>query len=239
MKRPLIAHPLVELAGSLLRPVIPARLWHRYRDWRYAHVGRHAWLAREDKVDGHVDMYWKSIDHPNRTQLVDILVDQIRACGRAKPRVLEFGCHAGMNFKLLHDRCNTVEYFGVEPNHDAAQFLRGKLPFVTLLEAEDREFVAGTFPGGNVDISFVNVVLYSVSAARAKRVIDKLCRTSEVVILGEQLANKGMTSQFESDPEMYTHPYAAWLRGSGFVRQSVVAPRELSPQLSGYLIARR
>jgi len=72
-RRSLFAHPVVDLTGRMLRPIVPARLWHRYCDWRYSHLGRHSWLAREDKLDGHIDVYWKSMTHPNRTQLIGLL----------------------------------------------------------------------------------------------------------------------------------------------------------------------
>ncbi len=188
-------------------------------------------------------MYWGTIDHPNRRVLVDVLA---RVIGDYDPsvavRVLEFGCHAGMNFKLLHDRLSSrrLELYGVEPNHDAVAFAQRKLPFVKLLEAEDRAFVDGAFPSSaGVHVSFTNVVLYTVRAERAKAVIEKLCRTSEVVVLGEQLANTGSTSRFQQDPELYVHPYESWLRALGFRVIEIVPVPEPRPQQSGFLIARR
>lgn len=53
------------------------------------------------------------------------------------------------------------------------------------------------------------------------------------------LSNTSSTSRFESDPEMYAHPYASWLRTFGFRDPQIVRPSESGPQLSGYLIARR
>lgn len=240
-RRSLFVHPAVDLAGRLLRPIVPAKLWHRYCDWRYSHLGRQSWLTREDKLDGQIAMYWGSMNHPNRTQLIALLGGLIPEHGREKPVVLEFGCHAGMNFKLLHDRfADRIRYCGVEPNHDACEFLRRELPFVELLEAEDRAFLATDFPrSASVDVSFVNVVMYSVHGTRAKRVLERLCRVSDVIVLGEQLGNTSDTSRFERDPDMYAHPYVAWLRSFGFREQQIVPPVETSPQLSGYLIARR
>jgi hypothetical protein len=143
-----------------------------------------------------------------------------------------------MNFKRLQDRFgDRLAYFGVEPNHDACEFLRQQLPFVTLLEAADEGFLAKELPP--VDVSFVNVVLYSVHGARARLVLERMCRMSEVVVLGEQLSNTSSTSRFESDPEMYAHPYAAWLRNFGFGDQQIVPAIEAGPQHSGFLIARR
>lgn len=234
---------LLDRFASTLRGVVPAPIWDRvtepYRDWRFSREMRRNWLARNDSE--HIAMYWRSLNHPNRTTLIDVLGGVIDSLGRDKPlRVLEFGCHAGMNFRLLHDRYPQLALFGVEPNHDAAEFVRGELPFVKILGAEDDGFIESDFPSPPaVDISFVNVVFYAVQARRARAVIQRLCRSSEVVVLGEQLANTGERTRLEREPAMYTHPYASWLRAEGFTRQTIVAAPEQRPQLSGFLVARR
>jgi trans-aconitate methyltransferase len=230
---------IVDRAASLARRLVPDRVWSAiagpYRDWRFARASRRGWLTRQDKVDGHVAVYWSSLEHPNRRQLIDTIA---RYVGEPPFDILEFGCHAGMNFRLLADRFPALRYHGVEPNHDAARFLREKLPFVRLLEAEDREFVDGRFVE-HAHISFVNVVLYAIQGKRARRIVDKLCKISDVLIIGEQLANRGDRTTFQQGPEMYVHPYASWIRAAGFHEIEVVPAPEPSAQLSGFLVARR
>jgi trans-aconitate methyltransferase len=234
----------VDRTASLLRRVVPAPIWNQiaepYRDWRFARQSRRAWLDRRDDVDGHVAMYWGSIEHPNRRKLVEVLASVIDGLDMPRPRVLEFGCHAGMNFHLLHERFAQVELYGVEPNHDAVAFARTKVPYVRMYEADDGAFVKSTFPlQTHMDVSFVNVVLYAMSSARAKAVVQRLCASSDVIVLGEQLANTTTSSQLQQEPTMYVHPYASWLRANGFSKQEVVPAPEPQPQLSGFLIARR
>lgn len=230
-----------DFAASILRRIVPGRVWNRiaapYRDWRFARASRRGWLTRQDKVDGHVSVYWNSLGHPNRLRLIDTIARYVE---HETADILEVGCHAGMNFRLLADRFpeRAIRYHGVEPNHDAAQFLRENLPFVRLLEAEDRQFVEGRFVD-HAQISFVNVVLYAIHGARARKIVDKLCKISDVVIIGEQLANHGDRSTFQQDPEMYVHPYASWIRAAGFHQIEIVPAPEPSPQLSGFLVARR
>ena len=186
-------------------------------------------------------MYWDTLQHPNRNALIELVAAELETL-EGPARVLEFGCHAGMNFKRLHDRFpdREIRYCGVEPNHDAARFLRRELPFVELLEAEDGAFVTSSFPkGSEPTIGFINVVLYTLEPKRAHRVLEKLCRLCEVVIVGDQLANTGTEPEFRLDPEMYAHPFAHWLRDAGFSRQTTVDAPDPRPQLSGFLVARR
>ena len=227
--------------AALLRSIVPAPVWERvampYREWRWARNSRRGWLTRRDRDDHHVDEYWATAGHPNRLLLIDTLAELVRP----GDRVLEVGCHAGMNLKLLHDRfADKLRYFGVEPNHDAAVAVRERLPFVELLEGDDAAFVASSFPPGTGRlVSFINVVLYAVEPRRAERILDKLAQISDAIVLGEELTNAAERSRFISEPAMYAHPYAHWLRERGFGAQRTIAIPDPRPQLTGLLVARR
>jgi hypothetical protein len=236
---------VLDRVASIARAAVPARIWNAvarpYRERRFARRIRRSWLTRDDRVDGHVAGYWNTSHQPNRATLVDAIAVCATRVTERPLRVLEFGCHAGMNLRLVRDRlgADAVELYGVEPNHDAAAFVRRELPYVQLLEGDDDAFVRAAFPARPVHVAIVNSVFYCVEAARVRRVLAKLCATTDVVILGEQLDNRGTTTRFDEAPARFAHPYAAWLRALGFVAHEIVAAPEPRPQLDGFLVAQR
>jgi hypothetical protein len=74
-------------------------------------------------------------------------------------------------------------------NREAYDFLKSKLNFVDPLNMEDEGFCKADFTISNVFLSFVNVVFYCMTADRAKAVLQKLAKISEVFVIGDNMEN--------------------------------------------------
>jgi hypothetical protein len=159
------------------------------------------------------------------------------------PSVLEFGSHVGINLRMLSDALDVrnLRMYAVEPNAEAFRFMQEKLPNLGGLLGDDAAYVNTVgFPGGQVDVSFANSVFYCIEAERAKPVIEKMCATSEVVVIGDSMDNLGgERSQVNLEPFYFKHPYELWLRDFGFVVSRVELLANAQPQLNGYVVAHR
>ena len=208
---------------------------------------RNSWLNRSStNDDNHLVTYWNAGEQPNRLLLIDILYHEanvlLNECDSIS--LLEYGSHVGLNMKLLNDRyagSKKIRYFAVEPNSEAVKFLRDQLDYVDVLEAEDEIFCRNiSFPPQSSNyLSFVNSVFYSMDPRRVQRVLEKITKISNVIVIGESLQNiDGKRSILRDNPECFEHPYRLWLDELGYkIEKTYVAP-EPKPQLDGYLIAR-
>ena len=201
---------------------------------------RAAWLTRSTHLgDDHLNHYWNSGSDPNRAVLVDLT---LRNLPEERQAILEYGCHVGINLKLIHDGAPTgTRCFAVEPNQEAFDFLKSKLSFVEALNAEDEGFLAAkSFPPSPVGVSFANSVFYSMTHERTAAVISKLALISDVIIIGDAMDNcEGRRSKQIFDPVYFQHPYRKMLDASGFsIRESYKVPAP-QPQLNGILVAAR
>lgn len=223
-------------AKDIMRPVLK-RYWHR-------HKMRNSWISRKDTLeDNHLATYWNASGQPNRILLIEILSDCLHSDPSSISKgVLEYGSHVGLNLKLLNEKLQNpkIHYYAVEPNLDAFQFLKSKLTFVNALNAEDEGFCRSDFPMSNVRLSFVNSVFFCMSSSRAKAVLTKLSKISEIIVIGDAMENlDGSKSKFRSDPACHQHPYKNWLFELGFKNITHVPVPDPRPQLNGYIIAKR
>jgi len=239
--------PVVRYARNVAKRVIPKRWVYAVRKYfekrAYAVVGRRNWLERPNTPeDNHVEVYWKTADHPNRIVLTDTLCKLLSGSKRRPLSVLEFGSHVGVNLHNLR-RAFTGELaiFAVEPNRPAADSLREKLPGVRLLVAEDEVFTErDDFPEVAISVSFVNAVFYCMDEMRTKNVLRKLARISEVIVIGDEFDNiDGRTSLRDPEQFSYQHPFATWLREFGFSEIRHLEVPEPKYAIRGLLVASR
>jgi hypothetical protein len=196
---------------------------------------RSNWIGRTSTPeDQHLTVYWRSDTQPRRQRVVEILARNIHD-GDA---VLEYGSHVGVNLKLLNDRFPSSRLYAVEPNREAFEFMREKLPFIQALNEEDGGFLRSEFPAEYIAVSFTCSVFFSMEPRRVRRVLRKMCQISTTVILAEGMANiNGYRSRF---PQIcYLHPYSRWLRQCGFTIDGIFDTPDAVPQLDGILVARR
>jgi hypothetical protein len=97
-----------------------------------------SWIGRRSTPeDQHLTVYWHSDTQPRRQRVIEILAQHLQD-GDA---VLEYGSHVGVNLRLLIERFPSSRLYAVEPNLEAFDFMREKLPFVQALNAEEGGFL--------------------------------------------------------------------------------------------------
>ena len=196
------------------------------------------------RPESHLLMYWDDVQNPNRKLLMDLIQEELTRIAAEEKRAVklfEYGSYCGINFRMLLERTGGLptELFAVEPNAQAVQFSKSKLPSVTVEQLEDEGFVASSFPGP-MDISFVNKVFYLMNSARSFSVLEKLARISRSIVIGDDMSNyEGRESYWDRKNNGHIHPYKHWFKTLGFeVVKYLPAPQPYR-SISHYLIARR
>lgn len=208
---------------------------------------RRSWLTRTShEGDDHLAIYWNAETQPNRLKLIQTLVDECEHLRSAniQPAILEYGSHVGLNLRMLNNVLQSDQvaaYFAIEPNAEAVNFLRQKLPFVHVLEGEDEAFCRQTdFPPNGNYLTFINSVFYAMEPRRVRAALTRICSFSNSVVLGESIENiDGMHYRMRDHPECFEHPYRLWLDELGFEIVSLETAPDPRPQLNGFVVARR
>jgi hypothetical protein len=230
-----------------LRKIIPSLIINAYRRWTAARKIREGWMSRKvTKTDDHLALYWNAESQANRKFLVRLIIKELLSDAKSHDTwsVLEYGSHVGLNLRLIHDSLSSdkpFNFYAVEPNKEAVNFLKQKMEYVNALLAEDEAFCRdNSFPPRHVKLSFVNSVFYCMEGWRAKSVLGKLASISDVIIIGDAMdALEYQNSNLKVNPVRFQHPYRRWLVEMGFELDFFVEAPEPAPQLNGYLIARR
>ncbi|MET4371581.1 hypothetical protein ABIA99_004280 [Bradyrhizobium sp. LB12.1] len=200
---------------------------------------RRHWLTRtSSNATDYLSDYWNSADHPIRQAVIEIVATELKRGGS----LLEYGSHVGINIHMLKDREPYREsaMFAVEPNREAVDFMAANLPEIEILQAEDTKFVASDFPGRPIDVSLINCTFCAMSQKRTERVLDKLCRISNSIVIGDNLDNiHGPKSEYKVDPVHYRHPFKTMLQNRGFDVVAVTPSPEPRPHLNGFMVARK
>jgi len=201
---------------------------------------RHFWLKRKNQSDDFISTYWndRSENRKNLIKLVATLGEKQKEIS-----ILEFGSCVGTNIKLLKDAFakKSTTFFAVEPNEDAATFLKKKLPFVRILVGEDKAFIQNTsFPGQSIDISFIHAVFYSMAPKRVEKTLEKICKISKVVVIGDEIDNMhGKKASYDYNSNSFLHPYGQILRKYGFKIENTIPNPNPVKAFSGFIVARK
>ena len=89
-------------------------------------------------------------------------------------------------------------------------------------------------------MSISNSVFYCMTPDRTRRVLAKLAKVSQCIVIGDAMDSvEEIRSQFHADPIYYSHPYRLWLQELGFEIAKVLPAPAPQPQLNGFLVATR
>lgn len=233
---------------SWIRWLIPSKVRRIIRLLLAPYRLRHSWLTRKTTTeDDHLSMYWNADQQPNRKQLISLLKKEAELVLSVKGiplSILEYGSHVGLNLRLIRealDESQEALLFAVEPNCEAVDFLKVKMPHVNVFLGEDSTFCdAVDFPPQGEYLSFINSVFYSMTPKRVERVLEKLSRFSSTIIIGESIANiDGYSARLHENPECFEHPFRKLLNQFGFEIVAQYDAVDPKPQMNGYLIARK
>ncbi len=132
---------------SILKKIVPEAIKKPLRRLFAPYLLRRSWMVRKSQEgDNQISIYWNADKQPNRLKLIDILIQEfeyLSEAAKVSPNILEYGSHVGLNLKMLNEALppdSKKSYFAVEPNAEAVNFLRQKLPYVQVLLAEDSIF---------------------------------------------------------------------------------------------------
>lgn len=231
-----------------LKAIFPAAMFSAFRRWLAPWRLRKSWLNRRTtKKDDHLSIYWNAHDQPNRKQLISLLIkeiSQLNTVEEADISILEYGSHVGLNLNLIKKALNDSlisKMYAIEPNYEAVQFLKNKMPDVITFHGEDKNFCKTlNFPPDGKYLSFVNSVFYSMTPRRVEKVLTKLCKFSSTIVIGESIENiEGEFSRLRENPECFEHPYEKLLNKNGFKIFYLSAAVDPKPQLNGFIVARK
>ena len=205
---------------------------------------RRAWFERKaNDSDDHLNLYWDSGNSATRQQLVRIIEELVRSFNEEKISVFEYGSHVGVNLKLIQQACPATAFSmtALEPNLEACNFLKIKLPEVEVIQGGESVFLRKSGKTQfKFHISLVNSVFYSMSGSKTKRVIRRLCEISDFLVVGDSMINlDGNKLTFNSDPVFFSHPYVKLLSNCGFEIIEFISAVEPQPQLDGFIVAKK
>lgn len=185
-----------------------------------------------------LESYWNDHESPNRLLANDLINDLVSDGGA----LLDYGSHVGTLFRTISKTIasKNLRCFAIEPNTEAFDFLREKLPAVNVMNGDDEVFVRTDFPHVQVSVSIANAVFCTMSAARARSVVKKLCLISDTLIIGDSIVNvDGKVSRMIPEPLHYQHPFMGWLSEFGFRSIKVIPTPEQSMALQAYIVAKK
>ena len=213
----------------------------------YVKIEQKLWFERTvDKEPNHLKMYWEDRG-PNRLKLIEILLcsidelifDRVEA---KEIKVLEIGCFAGVNLKILEDKSKQknidIKFFGLEPNIEAYSFASEKLKNIVFQQGSDAQFEEFSQKYGNFDLIFVSAVFYVLDGISAKNLIVKMAISSKTIVIMDEIENCFEENTNYIRGKAFRHPYVTWLEECGFSCVAYRAPIK-SRASNGYVIAKR
>jgi len=205
---------------------------------------RRAWFKRRvNDCDNHLNLYWDSDNSVTRQQLVSIVQNLVNSFNEKTIRIVEYGSHVGVNLKLIQQACPTTDFkmTAFEPNLEACNFMKSKLPEVEVIQGGESVFLkaSGDYKS-KVHLTLVNSVFYSMSGPKTKKVIQRACDISEIVVVGDSMINlDGYKSLFNVEPVFFSHPYRKFFNECGFEISGPTLAIASQPQLDGFIVAKK
>jgi ubiquinone/menaquinone biosynthesis C-methylase UbiE len=135
-----------------------------YRDWNY---GEENWVKD----------YVKSVDHPHREILLDILADDVKPW----TKLLEVGCNAGPNLIRIQRAFPEKILAGIDVNADSLEEARRHLNNPIFLEKADLLNIP--WADGSFDVVLVDAVLMYIQPEDIDRAMDELERLAQQAII--------------------------------------------------------
>ncbi len=228
----------------------------QYRMRNYDKANRTFWTERRTSAtDKHLSIYWDSETNLNRLELIKSTCDLLQE-GRADEgySILEFGSHVGINLKMISEamlkKNIQVDLYAVEPNEEAFRFMTSKLRLAKGLNGDDLDFVKdASFPGKRISVGLVNAVLYSLSYSSACRVLEKMSKVCDALVIGDEMVNFDGTGpvffcaqDYESkEYSSLAHPFRKMLLKLGFKSENLTRCDVPQPKkaITGIIVAKR
>jgi hypothetical protein len=235
-----IPAPLLHVLEKFITLLCPEKMrqWHESLDFK---IRLNVFSPRPES---HLQKYWNDTVNPNRLFLTLLLHKEkaLFSSSLQHPvKIFEYGSYCGINLKMLDERLDrsSVQLYALEPNPQAAQFLKRNMPFVNMSNSDDEGFIESSFPGP-VDISFTHMVFFQINERRSYSIFKKLSEISRTIIIGENMSNQaGKSSIWDRKQDLYLHPYFTWLKQLGFtIINQTPAPRPYR-SISAFCVARR
>ena len=143
--------------------------------WARRHISKKRQNDWNTENDDWIISYWKSIEHPHRQFLIDIIADY-------KPMsILEIGCNCGPNLCLLAKKFPDAEITGIDINPAAVKMgkemlIKENISNVKLLVVKADELKQ--FKDNSFDVVFTDAVLIYLGPDKIKKVLEEMLRIS-------------------------------------------------------------
>ncbi len=179
------------------------------RDWSY---GGDTW----------VEDYLKSVDHPHRVKIVDILIKKfpgMRSLG-------EIGCNCGPNLKVIHRAFPNVDLFGIDASPEAVKLATKK---VTGKHIEIKLGKARKLPwkDKSIDVLLADAVLMYVPPEEIPLVFDEIVRVTKRGGILVERHSESVGGEIAGHVRAYN--YTKLLKDRGFVVEEIKITKELWP----------
>lgn len=161
--------------------------------------------------------YWKTrkinweesyfnLNHPHRQMILEALEDfRFRS-------VLEIGCGAGANLKLIQDKWPAVHLGGVDINDDAITAARRLLPNAHFLETAPAHDIFFGYKSTDVVISDACLIYYSPIMIR--KMLNKIKEIARIGVVFCELHSESWWDRQRS--KYYVYNYRSLLESMGF-----------------------
>ena len=173
--------------------------------WRRRHLERDDWARK----------YWDSIDAPHRA----VLMNTLRLLGPVDT-VLEVGCNAGPNLRLIHKMWPDAQLFGCDVNDEAISFAQRSIfdegwALKAHLWTAPIQRVLNNWHFNPVDIVLSCYVLTYLEPPVAQRCVSDLARIGRCLVLAEPLLSHPVAEEWVPEIREFRHPYERWLEDEG------------------------
>lgn len=188
---------------TLLRPLLnllPAEVTERL----HAAKHRRHWLRQDAQC--HADYL---AHYQTRSEVIGLAREWVlaRSPSLLQLRVLEFGCSAANNLKLLRELIpQPVDYVGFDLQPQAIEMGRRHFPDATLFVGDDAAMLARLPALGRFDIFLASGVLAYLPQERCQAVLTAATRHCDAVLVCDDLARFDH-AQGHNDG-LFLHPYA-------------------------------
>jgi len=150
-----------------------------------------------------------------RTPLIHEISDLLKSNSIKKPRIIEFGCSGGNNFKLMQEIIELdIQYVGIDINENAIEFARSKFKNATFYKSDDRQLPELEPALGHFDVMLISGVLYYLPQKEAWAVLNLAARISDYLVVYDDLSRFDLPTGKTTG--LFIHPFGLMLKQIGF-----------------------
>lgn len=144
---------------------------------------------------------WNSVDRPHRQPILDAVASLMPAAS-----LLEIGCNAGPNLRLIHERWPEVGLYGLDANVAAVTYCGERLR-MTAIEGDVRRW-APTLADKAFDVVLTSYCLAYIEAEEITNVLAHLVRIARVgLVIAEPMVFSGGSQPYPAGIQEWAHNY--------------------------------